>query len=68
MEDFTLLLSGMDFAEGPGFVLLAADAAPGAELTLDPTCALARPRAQTVPVAQFYLMRGELRHAGAFFF
>jgi len=48
MEGFTLLLSGMDFAEGPGFVLLAADAAPGAERMLDRSCALA-PRAQRLP-------------------
>ena len=41
MEQFTLLLSGMDFAEGPGFVLLAGSGAPGAELMLDSTCALA---------------------------
>ena len=41
MADFTLLLSGMDFSDGPGFVLLAANDAPGAELMLDPGCALA---------------------------
>lgn len=41
MEQFTMLLSGMDFAEGPGFVLLAGRGVPGAELLLDPTCALA---------------------------
>ena len=41
MEDFTLLLSGMRFNEGPGFVLLAGYAVPGAELLLDSTCALA---------------------------
>jgi CDP-diacylglycerol pyrophosphatase len=44
MEDFTLLLAGMDFKDGPGFVLLAASAVPGAELMLDPGCALAAPR------------------------
>ena len=41
MEKFTLLLGGMDFAEGPGFVLLAGSEVPGAELMLDPSCALA---------------------------
>jgi CDP-diacylglycerol pyrophosphatase len=41
MGQFTLLLSGMDFAEGPGFVLLAGQDVPGAELMLDPRCALA---------------------------
>jgi CDP-diacylglycerol pyrophosphatase len=41
MEDFTLLLSGMRFREGPGFVLLAGNAVPGAELLLDSTCAMA---------------------------
>jgi CDP-diacylglycerol pyrophosphatase len=41
MERFTLLLSGMDFAAGPGFVLLAGSGVPGAELMLDPQCVLA---------------------------
>jgi CDP-diacylglycerol pyrophosphatase len=43
MEEFTLLLSGMDFADGPGFVLLAGSAVPGAELLLDPACAAPPP-------------------------
>jgi CDP-diacylglycerol pyrophosphatase len=42
LADYTLLLAGADFSEGPGFVLLAADRAPGAELLLDASCALAR--------------------------
>jgi CDP-diacylglycerol pyrophosphatase len=41
MAEFTLLLAGFDFKEGPGFVLLAGHAVPGAELMLDPHCALA---------------------------
>jgi CDP-diacylglycerol pyrophosphatase len=41
MQDFTLLLAGMDFTEGPGFVLLAGSSVPGAELLLDPGCVLA---------------------------
>ncbi len=41
MKEFTLLLAGFDFKEGPGFVLLAGHAVPGAELMLDPRCALA---------------------------
>jgi CDP-diacylglycerol pyrophosphatase len=41
MADFTLLLAGMDFTEGPGFILLAGSSVPGAELMLDPGCALA---------------------------
>jgi CDP-diacylglycerol pyrophosphatase len=41
MEEFTLLLAGFDFKEGPGFVLLAGHAVPGAELMLDSRCALA---------------------------
>jgi len=39
MEHFTLLLAGMDFSEGPGFVLLAGRSVPGAELLLDAGCA-----------------------------
>jgi CDP-diacylglycerol pyrophosphatase len=42
LADYTLLLAGEQFAEGPGFVLLASANAPGAELLLDPRCALAR--------------------------
>jgi CDP-diacylglycerol pyrophosphatase len=41
MAEFTLLLAGFDFKEGPGFLLLAGRAVPGAELMLDPVCALA---------------------------
>jgi len=32
----------MSFKEGPGFVVLAGKFAPGSELLLDSTCALAR--------------------------
>lgn len=39
MEEFTLLLAGFDCEPGPGFVLLARYAVPGAELMLDPLCA-----------------------------
>jgi CDP-diacylglycerol pyrophosphatase len=41
MGDFTLLVAGMQFPEGPGFVLLAGNSVPGAELMLDPHCAVA---------------------------
>jgi CDP-diacylglycerol pyrophosphatase len=41
MAEFTLLLAGFNFKEGPGFLLLAGRAVPGAELMLDPVCALA---------------------------
>lgn len=40
MGDYTLVLAGMDFSEGPGFILLAGKGAAG-ELLLDPTCAIA---------------------------
>ena len=42
MDEFTLLLAGMQFESGPGFALLAGRAVPGAELLLDADCALAR--------------------------
>jgi CDP-diacylglycerol pyrophosphatase len=42
MDAYTLLVTAMSFKEGPGFVLLAAKHAPGAELLLDPGCAVAR--------------------------
>lgn len=41
LADYTLLVAGEVFAEGPGFVLLAARGAPGAELLLDSSCAVA---------------------------
>jgi CDP-diacylglycerol pyrophosphatase len=40
LGDFTLVVAGMDFKEGPGFVLLADNGAAG-ELLLDSTCAIA---------------------------
>jgi CDP-diacylglycerol pyrophosphatase len=43
MGEFTLLVAGMRFKEGPGFVVLAGRAVPGAELLLDSTCAVAKP-------------------------
>lgn len=42
MGAYTMLVAGMRFKEGPGFVVLAAKFAPGSELLLDSTCALAR--------------------------
>lgn len=42
MGAYTLLLAGRRFPEGPGFILLAADSAPGSETLLDSTCALTR--------------------------
>ena len=45
MGDFTLLVAGMEFKEGPGFVLLAGNAVPGAELMLDSSCAVTGPGA-----------------------
>ncbi len=40
---YTVLVAGMDFADGPGFALLASASAPGAELLLDSRCAIAGP-------------------------
>jgi CDP-diacylglycerol pyrophosphatase len=42
MGDFTLLVAGVQFSDGPGFALLAGRAVPGAELLLDSSCAVAR--------------------------
>jgi len=41
MGDYTVIVAGMDFSEGPGFVVLAGNASAG-ELLLDSTCAAAR--------------------------
>ena len=40
MEEYTMLLSGMDFKEGAGFLLVAGSEVPGAELLLDAGCGL----------------------------
>jgi CDP-diacylglycerol pyrophosphatase len=40
MGDYTLVVAGMDFKEGPGFILLAANG-PAGELLLDSGCAIA---------------------------
>jgi CDP-diacylglycerol pyrophosphatase len=40
MGDYTLVVAGMDFKEGPGFVVLAGTG-PAGELLLDSTCAVA---------------------------
>ena len=40
MGDYTLVLAGMEFNEGPGFVLLAGKG-PAGELLLDPACVIA---------------------------
>jgi CDP-diacylglycerol pyrophosphatase len=42
MEDFTLLVAGMEFQEGPGFALIAGRSVPGAERLLDSSCAVAQ--------------------------
>jgi CDP-diacylglycerol pyrophosphatase len=42
MGAYTLLLAGMQFNEGPGFLLLAGKSVPGGETLLDSTCAVAR--------------------------
>ena len=42
MGAYTLLLAGMQFKEGPGFLLLAGKSVPGGETLLDSTCAVAR--------------------------
>jgi CDP-diacylglycerol pyrophosphatase len=36
----TMLVAGMQYADGPGFAVLASASAPGAELLLDPSCAV----------------------------
>jgi CDP-diacylglycerol pyrophosphatase len=41
MGDFTLLVAGMEFKEGPGFALVAGSSVPGAELMLDSSCEVA---------------------------
>jgi len=40
MGDYTLVLAGMQFKNGPGFILLAGSGRAG-ELLLDSTCAVA---------------------------
>jgi CDP-diacylglycerol pyrophosphatase len=42
MGEYTLVVAGMDFNEGPGFIALASTG-PAGELLLDSTCAIAAP-------------------------
>ena len=42
MDEFTLLVAGMEFRDGPGFALIAGRSVPGAETLLDSTCAVTR--------------------------
>jgi len=42
MDEYTVLVAGMQFGEQPGFVVLAGREVPGAELLLDANCELAR--------------------------
>jgi hypothetical protein len=39
LGDYTLVVAGMSYAGGPGFVLLAGNG-PAGELLLDPACAV----------------------------
>jgi len=41
MGAYTLMVAGMQFKDGPGFALLAGKDAPGTEVLLDSTCAIA---------------------------
>jgi len=42
MGAYTLMVAGMQFADGPGFVVLAGKNVPGTEVLLDSTCAIAK--------------------------
>jgi CDP-diacylglycerol pyrophosphatase len=42
LDEFTLLVAGMQFSEGRGFALVAGHSVPGAELLLDASCSVAR--------------------------
>ncbi len=42
LDEFTLLVAGMQFSEGPGFALIAGRSVPGAERLLDASCSVAR--------------------------
>jgi CDP-diacylglycerol pyrophosphatase len=43
MGEFTMLVAGMQFRDGPGFAILAGADVPGAELLLDSSCAVTGP-------------------------
>jgi CDP-diacylglycerol pyrophosphatase len=40
MGAYTLMVAGMQFKDGPGFILLTGKNVPGTEVLLDPTCAI----------------------------
>lgn len=56
MGGYTLLLAGMSFREGPGFVLLAGRHVPAAELLLDGSCAVLH-HAASMPAERAPLQR-----------
>jgi CDP-diacylglycerol pyrophosphatase len=49
-EEYSLVVAGMQYPEGPGFVVLMGTSLPG-ELLLDSTCAVARSTAMPAPRA-----------------
>lgn len=49
LEEYTLLIAGAQLPGGRGFIVLAGRRVPGAELLLDPSCALAPDAAATSP-------------------
>jgi CDP-diacylglycerol pyrophosphatase len=60
LEDYSLVVAGMQFKEGPGFAVLAGTALPG-ELLLDSSCAVARSATMAAPRASDTYVAGRNR-------
>jgi CDP-diacylglycerol pyrophosphatase len=64
LEDYSLVVAGMQFKEGPGFVVLTGTALPG-ELLLDSSCAVARSAEIAAPRAlETYVARRDRGEQG----
>ena len=59
LQDYSLIVAGMQFKEGPGFIVLTGTALPG-ELLLDSSCATARSAEVAAPRAQRRMAPAEI--------
>jgi CDP-diacylglycerol pyrophosphatase len=59
LQDYSLIVAGMQFKEGPGFIVLTGTGLPG-ELLLDSTCAAARSDPVAAPRAQMRMVPAEI--------
>jgi len=59
LEDYSLIVAGMQFKDGPGFAVLAGTSLPG-ELLLDSSCAVAGPPNSAAPRTQMRMAPADI--------